>query len=225
MVLPECAAPLTDRFMRHDNTTGQQHVFDIAVAEGEAEGEPDGMADALRGKAVVLVALGGGGRAHASCPLSPWSGGSCGIHYRIIMPSARRTRNKLTKPTGGYNNYCTRNVIVSADDTKLFVSVGSGTNVDEEKVDEKDPRRAAILEVNPDSSGMRLCASGLRNPVGMDVEPYTKMLWTAVNERDGPGEDLVPDYLTSVRAGAFYGWPSRILARMKTHGSTTSALM
>ena len=74
-------------------------------------------------------------------------------------------------------------------------------------MDAKDVRRAAILQVNPDGSGMRIFATGLRNPVGMDWEPHTNVLWTVVNERDLLGDDLVPDYLTSVREGAFYGWP------------------
>src|SRR5918993_3681230 len=89
---------------------------------------------------------------------------------------------------------------------KIYVAVGSGSNVDEDGRDAKDPRRAAILEMNPSGSGMRVYASGLRNPVGMDWEPKTKTLWTVVNERDHLGDDLVPDYLTSVKPGAFYGW-------------------
>ncbi|HET8625333.1 MAG TPA: sorbosone dehydrogenase family protein [Gemmatimonadales bacterium] len=113
----------------------------------------------------------------------------------------------LELPAGGYNNHWTRNVIASLDGSKLYVTVGSGTNVDEEKVDRKDPRRAAILEVNPDGSQMRVFASGLRNPNGLDWEPSSRALWTAVNERDELGDELVPDYITSVRDGAFYGWP------------------
>jgi glucose/arabinose dehydrogenase len=113
----------------------------------------------------------------------------------------------LDLPAGGYNNHWTRNVVVSPDGSKLYVSVGSATNVDEEGVDAKDERRAAILEANPDGSGMRVFASGLRNPNGMGWAPSTNTLWTVVNERDGLGDDLVPDYLTSVRDGAFYGWP------------------
>lgn len=113
----------------------------------------------------------------------------------------------LDLPAGGYNNHWTRNVIANRDGSKLYVSVGSGTNVDEERVDEKDKRRAAILEVNPDGSEMRVFASGLRNPNGMAWAPGTSTLWTAVNERDELGDELVPDYLTSVREGAFYGWP------------------
>jgi glucose/arabinose dehydrogenase len=113
----------------------------------------------------------------------------------------------LDLPAGGYNNHWTRNVVGRPDGTKLYVSVGSATNVDEEGIDAKDPRRAAILEVNPDGTGMRIFASGLRNPNGMDWAPGTNDLWVTVNERDELGDDLVPDYLTLVRKGAFYGWP------------------
>ena len=110
----------------------------------------------------------------------------------------------LNLPAGGHY---TRNLIVDAAGRKLYVAVGSRSNVDEDAMDAKDERRAAILQVNPDGSGMRVFASGLRNPVGMDWEPKTNVLWTVVNERDLLGDDLVPDYLTSVREGAFYGWP------------------
>jgi len=110
----------------------------------------------------------------------------------------------LELPAGGH---FTRNVIANSTGTKLYVAVGSSSNVDEDKRDTKDPRRAAILEANPDGSGMRVFASGLRNPVGMDWEPKTNVLWTVVNERDALGDELVPDYLTSVKEGAFYGWP------------------
>lgn len=85
----------------------------------------------------------------------------------------------------------------------MYVSVGSRSNVDSGE----PPERAAIVEFNPDGSGKRIFASGLRNPVGMAWEPVTGALWTAVNERDGLGDDLVPDYVTEVRDGAFYGWP------------------
>jgi glucose/arabinose dehydrogenase len=110
----------------------------------------------------------------------------------------------LDLPGGGHY---TRNIIADPLGQKIYVSVGSATNADEQRVDEKDPRRAAILQLNPDGSGMRVFANGMRNPVGMDWEPKTKTLWTVVNERDMLGDELVPDYLTSVREGAFYGWP------------------
>ena len=110
----------------------------------------------------------------------------------------------LDLPAGGH---FTRNLIANAAGRKIFIAVGSASNVDEENGWEKDQRRAGILEINPDGSGMRIFAKGLRNPVGMDWEPQTNVLWTVVNERDLLGDDLVPDYLTSVRDGAFYGWP------------------
>jgi glucose/arabinose dehydrogenase len=109
-------------------------------------------------------------------------------------------------PAGGYNNHWTRNLIANADNSKILISVGSGSNVGENGM-EHEVRRANILEVNPDGTGERIYASGLRNPVGLDWAPGTNVLWTAVNERDGLGDDLVPDYITSVKQGAFYGWP------------------
>ncbi|WP_461788608.1 PQQ-dependent sugar dehydrogenase [Pedobacter sp.] len=112
----------------------------------------------------------------------------------------------VTLPAGGYNNHWTRNLLVSKAKDKIYISVGSGSNVGENGM-EHEVRRAAILEVNPDGTGEKIYASGLRNPVGMDWAPSTNMLWTAVNERDGLGDDLVPDYITSVKPGGFYGWP------------------
>lgn len=112
----------------------------------------------------------------------------------------------LSLPAGGYNNHWTRNILASADGKKIYVSVGSGSNVAEHGI-ENEARRANILEINPDGTGERIYASGLRNPVGMGWQPETKVLYTAVNERDELGDELVPDYLTSVKEGAFYGWP------------------
>jgi glucose/arabinose dehydrogenase len=112
----------------------------------------------------------------------------------------------LSLPAGGYNNHWTRNLIANADNSKIFVAVGSGSNVGENGM-ENEVRRANILEINPDGTGERVYASGLRNPVGMAWAPGTSTLWTAVNERDGLGDNLVPDYITSVKEGGFYGWP------------------
>ena len=105
-------------------------------------------------------------------------------------------------PAQGYNNHWTRNVVVSPDGNKLYVSVGSGTNVDEEPLP-----RASVQVMNLDGSGQQTFASGLRNPVGLDFHPVTKQLYTTVNERDGIGDDLVPDYFTRIQQGEFYGWP------------------
>jgi glucose/arabinose dehydrogenase len=112
----------------------------------------------------------------------------------------------LRLPAGGYNNHWTRNLRANAAGTKIYVSVGSGTNV-MEKGPTNEVRRADVLEINPDGSGERVYASGLRNPAGIDFEPRTHALWAAVNERDELGDNLVPDYLTSVKPGGFYGWP------------------
>ena len=112
----------------------------------------------------------------------------------------------LQTPPQGYNNHWTRNLLAAPDGTKIYVSVGSGSNVGENGM-EAETNRATILEINPDGSGLREYATGLRNPVGMDWNPITGELWTAVNERDQLGDGLVPDYATSVREGGFYGWP------------------
>ena len=112
----------------------------------------------------------------------------------------------VSLPAGGYNNHWTRNLKANAAGNKIYIAVGSGTNVAEHGL-EVEKRRAAVLEVNPDGSGERIYASGLRNPAGIDVQPGTGTLFTVVNERDGLGDDLVPDYLTSVKQGGFYGWP------------------
>ncbi len=112
----------------------------------------------------------------------------------------------VTLPAGGYNNHWTRNVISNKAGNKLYITVGSGSNVAEHGI-ENEKRRANILEVNLDGSGEKIFAAGLRNPVGLDWAPGTNTLWTAVNERDQLGDDLVPDYITSVKEGAFYGWP------------------
>jgi len=109
-------------------------------------------------------------------------------------------------PAGGYNNHWTRNIITNRQKDKLFISVGSGSNVGEHGMD-NEVRRANILEVDPDGSHERVYASGLRNPVGMGWAPGTDVLWTAVNERDELGDELVPDYITSVKENGFYGWP------------------
>ena len=109
-------------------------------------------------------------------------------------------------PGGALNHHWTKNVIASPDGTKLYVTVGSNSNVAEHGM-EKEVERAAILEIDPHTGSRTVFASGLRNPNGLAWEPTTGRLWTVVNERDELGSDLVPDYLTSVRRGGFYGWP------------------
>jgi glucose/arabinose dehydrogenase len=109
-------------------------------------------------------------------------------------------------PGGTLNHHWTKNVIASKDGSKLYVTVGSNSNVAENGLD-KEEGRAAIWEVDRATGNHRIFASGLRNPNGMAWEPASGALWTAVNERDEIGSDLVPDYITSVKDGAFYGWP------------------
>lgn len=105
-------------------------------------------------------------------------------------------------PGGGYNQHWTRNVVTSPDGKKLYVSVGSKTNVDEEPLP-----RASVQVMNLDGSNRQTFASGLRNPIGLDFHPQTGELYTTVNERDAIGDDLVPDYFTRIQQGEFYGWP------------------
>ncbi|NBF08516.1 PQQ-dependent sugar dehydrogenase [Pseudomonas sp. Fl4BN1] len=121
---------------------------------------------------------------------------------RISAPGTK----VLDLPGGTLNHHWTKNVIASKDGSKLYVTVGSNSNVGENGLD-KEQGRAAIWEVDRASGEHRLFATGLRNPNGLAWEPVSGALWTAVNERDEIGSDLVPDYITSVKDGAFYGWP------------------
>ena len=109
-------------------------------------------------------------------------------------------------PAGKHNRHWARNIITNSDSTKIYIAVGSGTNVAEKGI-ANELLRADILEINIDGSDLKIYASGLRNPAGMGWAPGTKTLWTVVNERDGLGDELVPDYFTSVKQGGFYGWP------------------
>jgi glucose/arabinose dehydrogenase len=109
-------------------------------------------------------------------------------------------------PGGPINHHWTKNIIASSDGSKLYATVGSNSNVAENGI-EAEEGRAAIWEVDLKTGAKRLFATGLRNPNGLGWEPQSRVLWTAVNERDELGNDLVPDYMTSVRDGGFYGWP------------------
>lgn len=118
---------------------------------------------------------------------------------------------KITDLTpGGYRQHWTRNVVASPDGKKLYISIGSRSNVDEEPLP-----RASVQVMNLDGSNRQTFAFGLRNPVGLDFHPKTGELYTTVNERDGIGDDLVPDYLTRIRSGEFYGWPYAYLTPNK----------
>ncbi|MDX2264873.1 MAG: sorbosone dehydrogenase family protein [Hyphomicrobiales bacterium] len=109
-------------------------------------------------------------------------------------------------PGGPLNHHWTKSLVASPDGSKLYAGVGSNSNVAEHGM-EKEEGRAAVWEIDVKTGASRVFASGLRNPVGIDFEPQTNTLWTAVNERDEIGDNLVPDYITSVRDGGFYGWP------------------
>jgi glucose/arabinose dehydrogenase len=113
-------------------------------------------------------------------------------------------RQIISLPPKG--RHWTKNIITNSNKDKIYIAVGSSSNVAEHGMD-NEVRRADIIEINTDGSGEKIYASGLRNPVGMDWAPGTQTLWTAVNERDQLGDELVPDYLTSVKEGGFYGWP------------------
>jgi glucose/arabinose dehydrogenase len=121
-------------------------------------------------------------------------------------------------PAGPINRHWTRNVLASRDGSVLYVTVGSNSNVGEQGMDQEG-HRAAILAVDPATGHTRVFASGLRNPVGLGWQPQSGMLWTTVNERDELGSDLVPDYLTSVQDGDFYGWPYSYYGPHVVHGS------
>lgn len=109
-------------------------------------------------------------------------------------------------PAGPINHHWTKNVLASRDGKRLYVTVGSNSNIAEKGI-ENEVNRAAILEIDPATGSVSVFASGLRNPNGLAWQPDSGQLWTTVNERDELGSDLVPDYMTSVQAGGFYGWP------------------
>ncbi|MHA6722173.1 PQQ-dependent sugar dehydrogenase [Sphingomonas sp. RS2018] len=133
--------------------------------------------------------------------------GVISVPFKPGQTSVTGSRRKLIDlPAGGYNNHWTRNLKASADGRTLYVAVGSASNVGEFGMAE-EVRRANILAVDPQTGAERVHASGLRNPVGMDFEPTTATLWTAVNERDQLGDDISPDYIVGVKPGGFYGWP------------------
>jgi len=125
------------------------------------------------------------------------------VRYRYDPKTSKRLGEKehlLDLPTGGHN---TRSLAFSVDGKHLFIGVGSDSNIDTGE----DPRRAAVTICDPDGKNARRYATGLRNPVGLALNPATGEVWTTVNERDELGDDLPPDYFTSLKDGGFYGWP------------------
>lgn len=133
--------------------------------------------------------------------------GIVAIPYKTGMTKAENVPVPLTDlPAGTLNHHWTKSLIASKDGKKLYATVGSNSNIAENGI-EKEEGRAAIWEIDRFTAQKRIFASGLRNPNGLAWEPVTGKLWTAVNERDELGHNLVPDYITSVKDGAFYGWP------------------
>jgi glucose/arabinose dehydrogenase len=129
------------------------------------------------------------------------------FHYENGETTIKSQPTKVIDlPGGTLNHHWTKNVIASKDGSKLYVTVGSNSNVGENGMDQEEGR-AAIWEVDRATGNHRIFASGIRNPNGLAWEPRSGALWTAVNERDEIGSDLVPDYITSVKDGGFYGWP------------------
>lgn len=129
------------------------------------------------------------------------------IPYAEGQTRASAAPTKLADlPGGTLNHHWTKSLIANAEGTKLYSGIGSNSNVAENGM-ENEQQRAAILEIDIQTGTTRVFASGLRNPVGLAWEPESKALWVAVNERDELGDDLVPDYMTSVQDGGFYGWP------------------
>jgi len=125
------------------------------------------------------------------------------VRFRYDKQTSKRTgqaEHIMDLPSGGH---FTRTLAFSQDGTKLYVSVGSSSNIDIEK----DQRRGAVLVSDPDGKNARVFASGLRNAVGLAIEPTTGAVWVSVNERDELGDDLPPDFFTSIKDGGFYGWP------------------
>jgi glucose/arabinose dehydrogenase len=129
------------------------------------------------------------------------------FHYRTGDLRIAAPGTKLTDlPGGARNHHWTKTVVAGPDGARLYASVGSNSNVAEHGMAEEEGR-AAIWEIDRSTGAKRLFATGLRNAVGLAIEPASGALWAAVNERDELGSDLVPDYMTSVRRGGFYGWP------------------
>jgi glucose/arabinose dehydrogenase len=127
--------------------------------------------------------------------------------YQLGQETLAGRGEKLTDlPGGPIDHHWTKNILPSPDGSKLYASVGSNSNVGENGA-AAEQNRADILEIDRATGKSRVFASGIRNPVGLDWEPVNGALWTAVNERDELGDNLVPDYMTSVKEGAFYGWP------------------
>ena len=173
----------------------------ILLRDGDGDGKPEMRSTFLEGLNSPFGMAVIGGRlyvANADAVVSyPYTVGQ----NRIVAAPT-----KVTPLPAGLNHHWTKNLLASPDGARLYVTVGSNSNVGENGL-AMERNRAAILELEVATGKLKLFADGLRNPNGMAWEPHSQALWTVVNERDEIGDDLVPDYLTSVQGGGFYGWP------------------
>ena len=217
-------APNGDIFVAEANTERNNTIKEkvVATVSGQTKSEPGGTSP---NRIMLLRDTNHDGKPDTRVPFlaglnQPFGMLILGDHFYVantgdvMMYDYKPGQTKITAPgkkiidlpVGGYNNHWTRNLLASPDGKKIFITVGSGSNVGEHGP-ENELRRANILEINPDGTGEHIYASGLRNPVGLGWQPTTKVLFAAVNERDELGDELVPDYMTSVKEGGFYGWP------------------
>lgn len=198
-------APNGDLFVA-ESAAGQVHVFRDADNDGKPEVSETFAADLKRPFGITFYPVGGEPKYvyvgnTDSVVRFPYSNGDLKAKgpAEIIVANIPSGNEKV-----GGGGHWTRDLQFSADGKTLFVSVGSRSNVDD---DERENRRANILAFDPEGNNERIYASGIRNPVGLAIDPATGKLWTSVNERDGLGDELVPDYITHVEEGGFYGWP------------------
>jgi glucose/arabinose dehydrogenase len=202
-------APNNDVFVAESNTRNSANQITL-LRDTNGDGQPDLQKVFLDGLSQPLGML----------VLNDYfyvanTGGLYRYPYQEGMDKMTNEGEKIVDlPASGYNNHWTRNIITNKEGDKIYITVGSASNVGEYGMKYED-RRAVILEVNTDGSGERIYASGLRNPVGADWNPVTGELWTAVNERDELGDNLVPDYLTSVQEEGWYGWPYSYYGQIK----------
>jgi glucose/arabinose dehydrogenase len=201
-------APNGDLFVA-DSGTGRILVFRGITASGKPEStetfatgltRPFGIAFCPPGPDPKFIYVGNTNSvvrfAYQNGDLKPRSGSETIIEH---LPSG------LERVGGG--GHWTRDIAFSPDGKKMYVAVGSRTNIANTDQDKSEFHRANILEANPDGTDLRVYASGIRNPVGIAFDPATGVLWTSVNERDDIGDNLPPDYITHVQEGGFYGWP------------------
>jgi len=172
----------------------------ILLRDVDKDGKPDMQTVFLKDQNLPFGMVMVKGYFYVACTDAVWR-----FPYKEGETTITAAGEKIIELPGGQRHW-TKNIISNRAGTKLYIAIGSASNVGENGLD-KEVNRARIIETNLDGTNMKVYASGIRNPVGMDWQPGTDILWTAVNERDELGDDLVPDYFTSVKEGGFYGWP------------------